>query len=66
MRTRAFWLISLGHASALLVVGASMAHLALPAMMVWLFVLLHGLAGAAATGGGWFWFATAPVPPDET
>jgi MFS family permease len=29
MRTRAFWFISLGHASALLVVGASMAHLAL-------------------------------------
>lgn len=28
MRTRAFWFISLGHASALLVVGASMAHLA--------------------------------------
>ncbi len=29
LRTRAFWFISLGHASALLVVGASMAHLAL-------------------------------------
>lgn len=29
MRTRAFWFISLGHASALLVVGASMAHLGL-------------------------------------
>ena len=29
MRTKAFWFISLGHASALLVVGASMAHLAL-------------------------------------
>ena len=29
MRTRAFWFISLGHASALLVVGASMAHLAI-------------------------------------
>lgn len=28
MRTKAFWYISLGHASALLVVGASMAHLA--------------------------------------
>ena len=28
MRTRSFWFISLGHASALLVVGASMAHLA--------------------------------------
>ncbi|MDH4146350.1 MAG: MFS transporter [Acidimicrobiia bacterium] len=28
MRTRAFWFISLGHASALLVVGAAMAHLA--------------------------------------
>ncbi len=28
IRTRAFWFISLGHASALLVVGASMAHLA--------------------------------------
>lgn len=28
MRTRAFWFISLGHASALLVVGATMAHLA--------------------------------------
>jgi len=28
MRTRAFWFISLGHAFALLVVGASMAHLA--------------------------------------
>jgi MFS family permease len=28
MRTRAFWFISFGHASALLVVGASMAHLA--------------------------------------
>ena len=28
LRTRAFWFISLGHASALLVVGASMAHLA--------------------------------------
>ena len=27
MRTRAFWFISLGHASALLVVGATMAHL---------------------------------------
>jgi MFS family permease len=27
MRTRAFWFISFGHASALLVVGASMAHL---------------------------------------
>lgn len=29
MRTRAFWFISIGHASALLVVGASMAHLGL-------------------------------------
>ncbi len=29
VRTRAFWFISLGHASALLVVGASMAHLGL-------------------------------------
>ena len=29
MRTKAFWFISFGHASALLVVGASMAHLAL-------------------------------------
>ncbi|MCP3992435.1 MAG: MFS transporter [Actinomycetia bacterium] len=29
MRTRAFWFISIGHASALLVVGASMAHLAI-------------------------------------
>lgn len=29
MRTRAFWFISLGHASALLVVGAAMAHLAI-------------------------------------
>lgn len=29
LRTRAFWFISLGHASALLVVGASMAHLGL-------------------------------------
>lgn len=29
MRTRAFWMISLGHGSALLVVSASMAHLAL-------------------------------------
>ncbi len=29
VRTRAFWMISLGHGSALLVVGASMAHLAL-------------------------------------
>jgi MFS family permease len=29
IRTRAFWMISLGHGSALLVVGASMAHLAL-------------------------------------
>lgn len=29
MRTRAFWCISVGHASALLVVGASMAHLGL-------------------------------------
>ncbi len=29
LRTRAFWFISLGHASALLVVGASMAHLAI-------------------------------------
>ncbi|MGH1489240.1 MAG: MFS transporter, partial [Acidimicrobiales bacterium] len=29
LRTRAFWLISVGHASALLVVGASMAHLGL-------------------------------------
>jgi len=29
LRTRAFWFISLGHASALLVVGAAMAHLAL-------------------------------------
>ena len=29
LRTRAFWCISLGHASALLVVGASMAHLGL-------------------------------------
>jgi len=29
MKTKAFWFISLGHASALLVVGASMAHLAL-------------------------------------
>ncbi len=28
MRTRAFWFISIGHASALLVVGAAMAHLA--------------------------------------
>ncbi|MGI9616753.1 MAG: MFS transporter [Acidimicrobiales bacterium] len=28
MRTRSFWFISFGHASALLVVGASMAHLA--------------------------------------
>lgn len=29
IRTRAFWFLSLGHASALLVVGASMAHLAI-------------------------------------
>ena len=29
LRTRAFWFLSLGHASALLVVGASMAHLGL-------------------------------------
>ncbi len=29
VRTRAFWFISLGHASALLIVGASMAHLGL-------------------------------------
>lgn len=29
MRTRAFWFLSFGHASALLVVGASMAHLAI-------------------------------------
>ncbi len=29
LRTRAFWFISVGHASALLVVGASMAHLGL-------------------------------------
>lgn len=29
MRTRAFWMISMGHASALLVVSASMAHLTL-------------------------------------
>lgn len=29
MRTRAFWMISMGHGSALLVVSASMAHLAL-------------------------------------
>lgn len=29
MRTKAFWFLSLGHASALLVVGASMAHLAI-------------------------------------
>ena len=29
LRTRAFWFIAIGHASALLVVGASMAHLAI-------------------------------------
>lgn len=41
MRTRAFWFISLGHASALLVVGASMAHLGLYLQEERAFSILH-------------------------
>ena len=62
IRTRAFWMISLGHGSALLVVGASMAHLALyltedrgfsagrAALIAGIVIDLSGIQSGAAPG----------------